>query len=567
MSFGRDRLPKESTRTRRAMGALDIPLDEPSGLQSSFAGLKVKHTANLGIAVDANGNYLDLLNLVTDTITAGDWILFHDLTDGPNKIAFSDLEATLDHGSLAGLGDDDHTSYHTDARAAIWLAANHETTYTHTDIALNTTHRGSNGTDHGYIDQDLQTSASPTFNDLTISVPSNIYALSHDNFADFDANKHIDHTGVTLTAGTGISGGGTIAAGRTFDLDILNLTTDTIAAGDWVPFHDLTDAPNKITFANFEATLAHDNLSGYVANKHIDHTGVTLTAGTGISGGGTIAASRQFDLDILNLTTDTLAAGDWIPFHDLTDAPNKITFANFEGTLDHDNLTNFVGNKHIDHTAVTLTAGTGISGGGDISAGRTFDLDILNLTTDTIAVGDWVPFHDLTDAPNKITFANFEATLNHDNLTGHVANEHIDWTGATVHFVTTGNMRGNKMVMTGSSGHFDSQSAVNVLDFDVKVGTTINATTYIRFGRGTDSGTGTLYSYWYTGDASGGFAAYLDQKNGDFRCAREIRADSHFDVNGTNGLSGTYTFGGGASGNIASMTFTGGILTGVTTVP
>jgi len=47
-----------------------------------------------------------------------------------------------DHGNLAGLGDDDHTIYHTDARAATWLAANHETTYTHSDIALNTTHRG-----------------------------------------------------------------------------------------------------------------------------------------------------------------------------------------------------------------------------------------------------------------------------------------------------------------------------------------------------------------------------------------------------------------------------------------
>ena len=49
--------------------------------------------------------------------------------------------AGIDHGGLIGLGDDDHTQYHTDARAATWLAANHETTYIHTDIALNTTFR------------------------------------------------------------------------------------------------------------------------------------------------------------------------------------------------------------------------------------------------------------------------------------------------------------------------------------------------------------------------------------------------------------------------------------------
>lgn len=39
-----------------------------------------------------------------------------------------------DHGALTGLGDDDHSQYHTDARAATWLAANHETTYDHTSF-------------------------------------------------------------------------------------------------------------------------------------------------------------------------------------------------------------------------------------------------------------------------------------------------------------------------------------------------------------------------------------------------------------------------------------------------
>jgi hypothetical protein len=37
----------------------------------------------------------------------------------------------VDHGGVGGLGDDDHSQYHTDGRAATWLAANHETTYNH----------------------------------------------------------------------------------------------------------------------------------------------------------------------------------------------------------------------------------------------------------------------------------------------------------------------------------------------------------------------------------------------------------------------------------------------------
>lgn len=42
--------------------------------------------------------------------------------------------------------------------------------------------------------------------------------------------------------------------------------------------------------------------------------------------------------------------------------------------VNHDNLTNFVANEHIDHTAVTLTAGAGLTGGGTIAANRTFDV-------------------------------------------------------------------------------------------------------------------------------------------------------------------------------------------------
>ena len=43
--------------------------------------------------------------------------------------------------------------------------------------------------------------------------------------------------------------------------------------------------------------------------------------------------------------------------------------------VDHNSTTNYVANKHIDHTAVSITAGSGISGGGDISATRTITLD------------------------------------------------------------------------------------------------------------------------------------------------------------------------------------------------
>lgn len=66
--------------------------------------------------------------------------------------------------------------------------------------------------------QDIHTGATPTFADLTLSAPSAIYALNHDQFANFVANEHIDHTTVSITAGAGLTGGGTIAATRTVNV-------------------------------------------------------------------------------------------------------------------------------------------------------------------------------------------------------------------------------------------------------------------------------------------------------------------------------------------------------------
>jgi len=41
----------------------------------------------------------------------------------------------------------------------------------------------------------------------------------------------------------------------------------------------------------------------------------------------------------------------------------------------HDNLSGFVSNEHVDHSTVTLTAGDGLSGGGDITSSRSFAVD------------------------------------------------------------------------------------------------------------------------------------------------------------------------------------------------
>ena len=205
--------------------------------------------------------------------------------------------------------------------------------------------------------------------------------ITHDDTTGFVANEHIDHTGVSIVAGAGLTGGGTIASSRT-----INAVAGT----------GITVNADNITTNDSE--IVHDNLSGFVANEHIDHSGVSIVAGSGLTGGGTIASSRT-----INVVGGT----------GITANADNITTNDSE--IVHDNLSGFVANEHIDHSAVSITAGAGLTGGGTIASTRT-----INVVGGT----------GITANADNITTNDSEIV--HDNLSGFVANEHIDHTTVSI---------------------------------------------------------------------------------------------------------------------------------------
>jgi len=77
--------------------------------------------------------------------------------------------------------------------------------------------------------------------------------------------------------------------------------------------------------------IDHDALNNYVADQHIAHSGVSLTAGAGLTGGGDITANRSFAvgagtgiavnaddvaLNFSGLSSQTIAASDLLAFYD-----------------------------------------------------------------------------------------------------------------------------------------------------------------------------------------------------------------------------------------------------------
>jgi hypothetical protein len=139
--------------------------------------------------------------------------------------------------------------------------------------------------------------------------------------------------------------------------------------------------------------------------------------------------------------------------------------------VDHDSLLNFVANEHINHSSVSVIAGTGLSGGGDITTSRTLDLDIDSLTDEASASdSDSIAIYDLSaTALRKQTRANFLS--GYALLTDIPQSFKADWETAD----------GNTKTVTHNIGSVD----LIVQLFDSVTGETIYADSVIR----TDSNT------------------------------------------------------------------------------
>ena len=137
----------------------------------------------------------------------------------------------------------------------------------------------------------------------------------------------------------------------------------------------LTQAQTIAGAFSGSSQVNHDATTNYVANQHIDHTTVSVSAGSGLSGGGTIAATRTITLDTGSV-------------HFLDGVKKEL---NTEGVvsssvqIDHNATTNYSANQHVDHTAVSISAGSGLSGGGTIAATRTLSIATGGVTNAMLA--------------------------------------------------------------------------------------------------------------------------------------------------------------------------------------
>lgn len=147
-------------------------------------------------------------------------------------------------------------------------------------------------------------------------------------------------------------------------------------------WNDTNNAVEWLPYVSVSGSIDHDLLLNWVANKHIDHSTVSISAGVGLSGGGTIAATRTLTLDINGLVTDAAidTAADFLPYYDTSEgAANKVLMSTMLGNTLGDGAFYSGGQAlaaGVESTVVygttdynTLTRGTYATGTGIYTAG------------------------------------------------------------------------------------------------------------------------------------------------------------------------------------------------------
>ena len=255
-------------------------------------------------------------------------------------------------------------------------------------------------------------------------------------------------SGTTLSADQQAPVAGTAidVSGTTVNLDLSELPTSTSNAdGDFFVVVDSANAQRKLAKANINVS-EFNNDAGYTSGND------TITLSGDVTGSGTTSISVTV----------------------LDDSHNHI-ISNVDGLQGALDLK--------VPTSRTITAGTGLSGGGNLSADRTLDVDLNELSTSTSdADGDFFVVVDDAGGQHKLNKTDINVggfindagyltqndtiTLSGDvtgsgrtSITVSVNNDSHSHTGSTISGLGTGNFAGSAL-QTGAEAFSDSDTVI-----------------------------------------------------------------------------------------------------------
>lgn len=227
-----------------------------------------------------------------------------------------------------------------------------------------------------------------------------------------------------LTAIAGLAGTGIIArtgTGTAITRTITNGTAINVTNGDGVSGNPTISLPDT------SITPAAYGSASQVPSFTVDQQG-RLNAAANVAIAIPSTQVTDFSEAVQDVVGALLTDSASVDFT-YNDAGGTGSFAVLPAGVNHDALQNFVANKHIDHSTVAVNAGTGLSGGGDLTATRTISMPNVGtpgtygsaavypvITTDaqgrvTAVTTQAVPGGSLTAKTSSVLTNNSNATL------------------------------------------------------------------------------------------------------------------------------------------------------------
>jgi hypothetical protein len=328
----------------------------------SAGDLTLNVVGGTGITANANDIELDFTEFSTLDITENTNLYYTDARADARVDAGFTAKSTSDLSEGTNL-------YYTDARARASVSA-----------TLGTA---------GYVEGTGVFSIPSTT--AHISEGSNLYYTN----ARADARITAD-TDIARLAGTQTLTGNKTFSGST-QINALNIagnydlpTTDgsanevltTDGAGN-LTFADVTTIGGTITGVIAGAGMTGGGVAGSVTLNAVAGYGIDVTADAIAVGNADIRAliSASGDISYDNSTgiisftdsdrSDATIRGLFSSSNGITYNSSTGAFQAREDQIQHDSLDGYVANEHIDHSTVSITAGAGLTGGGDITTDRT----------------------------------------------------------------------------------------------------------------------------------------------------------------------------------------------------
>lgn len=408
----------------------------PTTITPDWVNITSKPTTILGYGITdfntsvdgriASASIEDLSDVAIMAPTDGQ-VLTYDTVNGWQAETIP--SGVTDHGLLTGLSDDDHTQYHNDARGDVryytktLLDGGQLDTRYYTETEVDTllsgkantshTHTTANITDLGtytgfdsryYTEAEINAGYQPLDGDLTaLAALSSAGIVTRTAANTFALRALTAGSGISITNSDGVSGDPIISSTVTSYTDeqaqdaIGTILTDTASI-------DFTydDVSNIISASALPAGINHNALSNYVANQHIDHSTVSINAGTGLTGGGDITANRTISMPNVGiagtygsatqvpvLTTDTQGRVSTVANTTITGVPAANITNTPSGNIaatDVQTALNELDTEKVN-TSISVIANNTVGsvvGGGNLSANRT-----LTLENDSVAPGNF----------------------------------------------------------------------------------------------------------------------------------------------------------------------------------